>query len=72
MNKFNLYFFALLLTSIFSYAQKKPIANEIPNIIVIYTDDHGYAELGIQEQKRDVNTPNIDQLARDGVRMNMQ
>jgi hypothetical protein len=72
MNKFNLYFFALLLTSIFSYAQKKPIANEIPNIIVIYTDNHGYAELEIQEQKRDVNTPNIDQLARDGVRMNMQ
>ena len=69
MNKSSLYFLALLLTSLFSYAQKKSIANEKPNIIVIYTDDHGYADLGIQGQRSDVKTPNIDQLARDGVRM---
>jgi hypothetical protein len=48
MNKSTLYFLALFLTSIFSYAQKKSVANEKPNIIVIYTDDHGYADLGIQ------------------------
>lgn len=69
MNKSTLYFLALLLTSLFSYAQKKSVVIEKPNIIVIYTDDHGYADLGIQGQKSDVKTPNIDQLARDGVRM---
>jgi uncharacterized sulfatase len=37
-----------------------------PNIIVIYTDDHGYADLGIQGSVTDVKTPNLDALARSG------
>jgi arylsulfatase A-like enzyme len=39
-----------------------------PNVIVIYTDDQGYADLGVQGQVDDVKTPNIDQLAHNGVR----
>ncbi|WP_416305702.1 sulfatase-like hydrolase/transferase [Neptunicella sp. SCSIO 80796] len=39
-----------------------------PNIIVIFTDDHGYADLGVQNQLSDVITPNIDNLANNGVR----
>ena len=38
-----------------------------PNVIVFYTDDHGWADLGIHGQREDVKTPNLDQLARDGV-----
>ena len=40
-----------------------------PNIIVIYTDDHGYSDLGCQGVSNDVKTPNIDWLAQSGVRM---
>jgi uncharacterized sulfatase len=40
-----------------------------PNIIVIFTDDHGYADLGCQGIMNDVKTPNIDALATSGVRM---
>ncbi|MFT6793737.1 MAG: arylsulfatase A-like enzyme [Rubritalea sp.] len=40
-----------------------------PNIIVIFTDDHGYADLSCQGYLSDVKTPHIDQLAKDGVRM---
>lgn len=40
-----------------------------PNIIVIYTDDHGYSDLSCQGVFDDVKTPNIDALARGGVRM---
>lgn len=40
-----------------------------PNIIVIYTDDHGYPDLGCQGIMKDVKTPNIDALAAGGVRM---
>ena len=40
-----------------------------PNIIVIYTDDHGYADLGCMGIMKDVKTPNIDALASGGVRM---
>ena len=39
-----------------------------PNILLIYTDDHGWADLGAQGVDKDIRTPNIDQLARDGIR----
>ncbi len=53
----------LLATSapLFAAAQK-------PNIIVIYSDDHGWADLGVQGSAADVRTPNLDALAKDGVR----
>jgi arylsulfatase A-like enzyme len=38
-----------------------------PNVIVIVSDDQGYADLGVQGCK-DVPTPNIDSLAKNGVR----
>lgn len=38
-----------------------------PNIIVIYTDDHGFADLGIRGVEKDVKTPQLDALARSGV-----
>ncbi len=38
-----------------------------PNIVLIYIDDLGYADLGCQGSK-DLRTPNIDTLARDGAR----
>ena len=39
-----------------------------PNIILIYSDDHGWADLGIQGVDKDIRTPHLDQLAQDGVR----
>lgn len=50
----------LLCSACMANAAKKP------NVIVIYTDDHGYADLGINGQVKDVKTPQLDQLARDG------
>lgn len=38
-----------------------------PNIIVFYTDDHGYADLGIRGVVDDIKTPHLDALARSGV-----
>ena len=49
--------------------EKSPGESEKPNIIVIFTDDHGYADLGIQGQVPDIKTPNIDELGRKGIRM---
>ena len=40
-----------------------------PNIIVIFTDDHGYADLSCQGIFDDVKTAHIDALAKGGVRM---
>ena len=39
-----------------------------PNIILIYSDDHGFADLGAQGVDKDSRTPNLDALAKDGVR----
>jgi uncharacterized sulfatase len=43
-------------------------AAEKPNIIVIYTDDHGWSDLGSQGVMDDIRTPNIDALAAGGLR----
>jgi len=44
------------------------IAAGKPNILLIYTDDHGWADLGAQGVDKDVRTPHLDQLVRGGVR----
>jgi len=38
-----------------------------PNIIVIFTDDQGFADIGVHGQVDDIKTPNLDALAKDGV-----
>ena len=38
-----------------------------PNILIIVSDDHGYADLGVHGCK-DIPTPHIDSIARNGVR----
>ena len=39
-----------------------------PNITLIYTDDHGYADLSCQGIRDDIKTPHTDKLAAEGVR----
>ncbi len=55
---------ALWLSSLFG---EEPGAGRRPNIILIISDDQGYADLGCYGCE-DVPTPHIDSLARDGVR----
>ena len=43
-------------------AQRRP-----PNIVVIVSDDMGYADIGVHGSK-DIPTPNIDALAKGGIR----
>src|SRR5439155_8040665 len=44
-----------------------PAAERRPNVLVIVADDQGYADLGCQGSK-DIPTPNIDTIAKNGVR----
>lgn len=39
-----------------------------PNIILIFSDDHGYCDLGGQRIRRDLKTPHLDRLIAGGVR----
>ena len=43
------------------------VAAERPNFIVIFADDQGWGDLGVQGHP-DIRTPHIDELARDGMR----
>ena len=40
-----------------------------PNVILIYTDDHGYTDLGVHGIDKHVDTPIMDKLARGGALM---
>ncbi|MCU4157766.1 sulfatase-like hydrolase/transferase [Carboxylicivirga sp. A043] len=51
---------------LFSCKQPKVGNSEQPNIIVMLVDDAGYADFGFAGSK-DIKTPNIDKLAKDGV-----
>lgn len=66
MMKISNYFTSVfILFNLFASAQ---ITNKKPNIIVIYADDMGYADIGAQGSVSDIKTPNIDLLANSGIR----
>ena len=57
--------------SILSCNPKKVIVekpNLQPNIVLIFTDDQGYNDVGVFGAN-DIDTPNLDQMAKDGVRL---
>jgi arylsulfatase A-like enzyme len=60
---------AFLLTLCLSWvAAAAPGSARPPNIIVILTDDQGWADLSCQGSTKDVRTPHLDRLAAGGVR----
>lgn len=64
MKKLSLISTFLLCVSL-SFAQKR-LAQDNPNIIIILTDDQGYADVGFNGST-DILTPGIDRIAKNGV-----
>lgn len=60
-------FFILLFLSLVSCEREAAITESPPNIIIFFTDDQGYADLGSYGAKG-FETPNLDQLAAEGIR----
>ncbi|MCW5558562.1 MAG: sulfatase-like hydrolase/transferase, partial [Verrucomicrobiae bacterium] len=52
----------LVVASISAFAAERP-----PNVVLIFTDDQGYADVGVFGAKG-FATPNLDRLAREGRR----
>ncbi|GEA51838.1 N-acetylgalactosamine-6-sulfatase [Vibrio inusitatus NBRC 102082] len=53
-----------------SYAEttESPVSkNQQPNVVLIFVDDIGYADMGFQNLRDDIVTPNMDKVAKDGV-----
>ena len=52
------------------FVEQKPVDDHIkerPNILIIFTDDQGYSDLGCFGNKKN-KTPRLDQLAKEGTR----
>lgn len=56
--------FVLLLQSLFLSAQKKPM-----NIIFILADDHRYDAMGFMNRIKELQTPGMDRMAREGAHL---
>jgi arylsulfatase A len=63
MSRCLLSFVSLFLSLTLLQAQDKR-----PNILLLYADDMGYGDLGIQNPDSKIPTPFLDQLAREGMR----
>ena len=63
MNKF--FTFYVLLFGLLLVTCNKQL-EERPNIIIFFTDDQGYADVGVYGSKG-FNTPNLDKLASEGI-----
>lgn len=60
--------FVVALNSHGANAQRQTSTAERPNVVFILTDDVGYGDIG-SYGARDIRTPNIDRLARQGVKL---
>ena len=56
------------LCVLFSIANCSNVENQQPNIVIIYADDMGYGDLNCQNSNSKIPTPNLDQLASEGMR----
>jgi arylsulfatase A len=57
-----------LASSAVNSDKKAKPANRFPNIIYILTDDLGYGDVTFNNPEAKTSTPNIDRLARQGIR----
>ncbi len=58
---------SLFISLIACQTKKKDVTTEkLPNIVIIYTDDLGYGDVGAYGET-EIKTPNIDQLANNGL-----
>ncbi len=60
--------FVTVLWALPCLSEAAKVSARPPNIIVILTDDQGYGDLSCQGAK-DLNTPNIDRMAEEGMRL---
>ena len=56
-----------LLLGVVACSKNKYVANQKPNVIIIFADDQGYADIGCYGAKGFV-TPNLDNMAKEGMR----
>jgi arylsulfatase A len=61
-------FVALMLVPVLELHAVETSQQSKPNIVILYADDMGYGDLGIQNPDSKIPTPHLDRLAREGMR----
>lgn len=61
-------FFLLLVIASCSCTEKSSSDRTPPNVIIIFTDDQGYQDVGCFGAK-DIKTPHLDRMAEEGIRL---
>lgn len=59
---------AALLLMVLASLHAADVPHRRPNVLLIYSDDHGWADMGMQGVDPHIRTPHLDQLVHDGVR----
>src|SRR3954471_14243432 len=60
-------FFCLFFVSFASFCSFLSAADDRPNILFIFSDDHAYQAISAYDSSRN-KTPNIDRIAQEGMR----
>lgn len=74
MNRLSIFFvFGCLRSTLFAFSSlfivlSSPIFAAKPNILLILTDDLGYGDLSCYNDQSKISTPNIDRIAKQGMR----
>ncbi len=61
-------FCLFLMISSCSHSGSMSVADKKPNIIIIFTDDQGYQDIGCFGSP-DIETPHLDNMAKEGIRL---
>ena len=64
------YFFSIVLMTLLNASNfsTKKIGQKKPNIIYVLADDLGYGDISVYNKSSKISTPNIDQLASEGIK----
>lgn len=60
-------YLGLLLAACFGASEVRGAEGRLPNVVIIFTDDLGYADVGVFGGKG-FKTPNLDRMAKEGIR----
>ncbi len=61
-------YFLFTVCCVSSCSQSVNEDDRLPNIVILYADDMGYGDLACQNPDSKIPTPNLDQLAAEGIR----